>query len=74
VGRSENRLAGSFGGDGVCELSVVEWTAYFRNDGKADAPILEYVQALDVSFPVAGEGVPTILTPRDAVSWIPMRW
>ncbi len=40
---------------------VVEWTAYFRNEGKADAPILEYVQALDVSFPVAGEGVPTIL-------------
>src|SRR5713226_2086121 len=40
---------------------VVEWTAYFRNDGKADAPILEYVQALDISFPVAGEGIPTIL-------------
>ena len=40
---------------------VVEWTAYFKNDGKADAPILEYVQALDVSFPVSGEGIPTIL-------------
>jgi alpha-galactosidase len=40
---------------------VVEWTAYFRNEGKADAPMLEYVQALDVSFPVAGEGIPTIL-------------
>jgi alpha-galactosidase len=40
---------------------VVEWTAYFKNDGKIDAPILEYVQALDVSFPVAGEGIPTIL-------------
>jgi alpha-galactosidase len=40
---------------------VVEWTAYFKNDGKADARILEYVQALDVSFPVAGEGIPTIL-------------
>jgi alpha-galactosidase len=40
---------------------VVEWTAYFKNDGKADAPILEYVQALDVSFPVAGQGLPTIL-------------
>jgi alpha-galactosidase len=40
---------------------VVEWTAYFKNEGKADAPILEYVQALDVSFPVAGEGIPTIL-------------
>jgi alpha-galactosidase len=40
---------------------VVEWTAYFRNDGQVDAPTLEYVQALDVSFPVAGEGIPTIL-------------
>ena len=40
---------------------VVEWTAYFKNDGKAEAPILEYVQALDVSFAVAGEGIPTIL-------------
>jgi alpha-galactosidase len=40
---------------------VVEWTAYFKNEGKADAPILEYVQALDVSFPVAGQGIPTIL-------------
>ena len=40
---------------------VVEWTAYFKNEGKVDAPILEYVQALDVSFPVTGEGIPTIL-------------
>lgn len=40
---------------------VVEWTAYFKNDGKSDSPILEYVQALDVSFPVAGEGIPSIL-------------
>jgi alpha-galactosidase len=40
---------------------VVEWTAYFKNDGKVDAPLLEYVQALDVSFAVTGEGIPTIL-------------
>ncbi|MCU1305103.1 MAG: hypothetical protein JWQ87_5387 [Candidatus Sulfotelmatobacter sp.] len=40
---------------------VVEWTAYFKNEGKIDAPILEYVQALDLSFPVAGEGIPTVL-------------
>src|ERR1700722_11300917 len=40
---------------------VVEWTAYFKNGGKDDAPILEYVQALDVSFAVSGEGIPTIL-------------
>jgi alpha-galactosidase len=41
--------------------SVVEWTAYFKNEGKVDAPMLEYVQALDTSFQVAGEGIPTIL-------------
>jgi alpha-galactosidase len=40
---------------------VVEWTAYFKNEGRNDAPVLEYVQALDVSFAVSGEGVPTIL-------------
>jgi alpha-galactosidase len=40
---------------------VVEWTAYFKNDGKVDAPILEYVQALDTSFTVAGKGIPTLL-------------
>jgi alpha-galactosidase len=40
---------------------VVEWTAYLKNEGKVDAPLLEYVQALDVSFAVTGEGIPTIL-------------
>jgi alpha-galactosidase len=40
---------------------VVEWTAYFKNDGKIDAPILEYVQALDTSFTVTGKGIPNIL-------------
>jgi len=40
---------------------VVEWTAYFKNDGQGDAPILEYIQGLDISFRVAGEGIPTIL-------------
>jgi alpha-galactosidase len=41
--------------------AVVEWTAYFRNDGKLDSPILEYVEALDTSFAVTGSGIPTIL-------------
>jgi alpha-galactosidase len=40
---------------------VIEWTAYFKNVGKVDSPLLEYVQALDVSFPVTGEAIPTIL-------------
>ena len=41
--------------------SVVEWTAYFKNDGEVDAPILEYVQALDTQFAVTGKDIPTIL-------------
>lgn len=41
--------------------AVVEWTAYFRNDGKLDSSILEYVEPLDVSFAVTGSGIPTIL-------------
>jgi len=40
---------------------VVDWTAYFKNEGKVDAPLLESVQALDTSFAVTGEGIPTIL-------------
>ncbi|HLX82269.1 MAG TPA: alpha-galactosidase [Terriglobales bacterium] len=40
---------------------VVEWTAYFKNEGKTDAPVLEYVQALDISFAVKGEAIPTVL-------------
>lgn len=40
---------------------LVEWTVHFKNDGKSDAPILEHVQALNVSFPIAGEGIPAIL-------------
>jgi alpha-galactosidase len=41
--------------------SVVEWTAYFKNDGEVDAPILEYVQALDTQFAVTGKSIPTVL-------------
>jgi alpha-galactosidase len=40
---------------------VVEWTAYFKNGGKADAPVLEEVEPLAISFPVTGTGIPTIL-------------
>jgi alpha-galactosidase len=40
---------------------VVEWTEYFRNDGKVDTPILEDVQPLDISLPVKGNGIPIIL-------------
>ena len=40
---------------------VVESTAYFKNDGKVDSAVFEYVHALDVSFAVTGDGIPTIL-------------
>jgi alpha-galactosidase len=45
---------------------VIEWTLFLKNEGKADTPILEDVQALDLSFPVVGSGVPTILYSRAA--------
>jgi alpha-galactosidase len=41
--------------------AVVEWTAYFRNDGRLDSPILEDVEPLDLSFAVTGNVIPTIL-------------
>jgi alpha-galactosidase len=43
---------------------VVEWTAHFKNGGKADTPILEEVQPLDLSVAVAGQGIPSILYSR----------
>ena len=48
------------------ESPVVEWTAYFKNGGPADTPIIESIKALDVSFPVAGQSIPTILYSRGA--------
>jgi len=42
-------------------------TVYFKNDGKADTPILEDVQAIDMSVPVVGNGMPTLLYSRGAV-------
>ncbi len=43
---------------------AMEWTAYFKNEGTVDAPILEDVEALALSFPVTGNGIPTILYSR----------
>ncbi|MGC2403164.1 MAG: alpha-galactosidase, partial [Acidobacteriaceae bacterium] len=40
---------------------VVEWTEYFRNDGRLDSPILEDVQPLDISIPLTGNGIPVVL-------------
>ena len=42
----------------------MEWTAYFTNDGKTDSPILEDIQALDMSVPLTGSDIPTILYSR----------
>ncbi len=40
---------------------VVEWTLYFKNNGQADSPVLEDIEALALSFPLSGNGIPTIL-------------
>jgi alpha-galactosidase len=40
---------------------VVEWTEYFKNEGKADTPILEEVQPLDISVPLKSNEIPMIL-------------
>jgi alpha-galactosidase len=45
---------------------VIEWTLFFKNGGNADTPILEEVQALDMSVPVGGNGIPTLLYSRGA--------
>ncbi|MGA9799279.1 MAG: alpha-galactosidase [Terriglobales bacterium] len=45
---------------------VVEWTIYFRNNGKADAPILEDIQALDTSVELSGSGIPIVLYSKGA--------
>jgi alpha-galactosidase len=45
---------------------VVEWTVFFKNEGNTDTPILEDMQALDVSVPVLGHGIPTLLYSRGA--------
>ncbi len=49
---------------GYANSAVVEWTAYFTNGGKTDTPILEDIQPLDMSVPLTGNGVPTILYSR----------
>jgi alpha-galactosidase len=38
------------------DFPTAEWTAYFKNTGKADTPILENVKALDISFQRAKPG------------------
>jgi alpha-galactosidase len=48
------------------ETHVVEWNIHFANDGNADTPVLEDVQALDIPVPVAGQEIPTIVYSRGA--------
>lgn len=45
---------------------VIEWIVYFKNDGTTDTPVLEEVQALDISAPVVGNGIPTLLYSKGA--------
>jgi alpha-galactosidase len=39
------------------DYSAVDWVLHFRNDGAADTPILENIQALSCALPGGGEGV-----------------
>jgi alpha-galactosidase len=43
---------------------AVEWTIHFANDGNADTPILEEINALDISVPVTGQSIPTVAYSR----------
>jgi alpha-galactosidase len=38
------------------DFPTVEWTLYFRNDGKRPTPILEQIQAIDTQFERSAEG------------------
>jgi hypothetical protein len=42
------------------DSQVVELNLLFANDGNADTPVLEDIQALDISVSVTGERIPTI--------------
>ena len=43
---------------------VVEWNIHFANDGNVDTPVLEEIQALDISVPATGQRIPTIVYSR----------
>ena len=43
---------------------VVDWNIHFANDGSVDTLVLEEVQALDISVPVSGQRIPTIVYSR----------
>jgi alpha-galactosidase len=43
------------------DYPVIEWTMYFKNHGSSDTPILEDVQALNTTVPVADSSMPTLL-------------
>jgi len=34
------------------DFPVIEWTLYFKNNGRKNTPVLENIQAIDTSFPV----------------------
>ena len=52
------------GGVSYADSPVVEWTLHFKNNGTVDTPVLEEVEALDLSAPVVGSAIPTILYSR----------
>lgn len=54
----------------------VDWTLYFRNNGRQDTPILEQVLALDVTIRPAIEGTPVLHRLRGSAcavdDWLPV--
>jgi alpha-galactosidase len=46
------------------DFPVLEWTVYFKNTGKADTPILEGIQGMDLTFRREGEGDYVLRTTR----------
>jgi alpha-galactosidase len=40
---------------------VIEWTVHFTNHGTSDSPIIEDIQALNITIPVSDSGIPAIL-------------
>jgi alpha-galactosidase len=40
---------------------VIEWTIYFKDAGASDTPMLEQIHPLDITVPLLGKSIPTIL-------------
>ncbi|MHB1001612.1 MAG: NPCBM/NEW2 domain-containing protein [Armatimonadota bacterium] len=53
---SDTGLVVTLKGIEYLDFPTVEWTVYFKNNGKQDTPILEQIQAIDTRISRSGEG------------------